>query len=147
MPETVEYLTSGRLAGPLPRTLRLALRYRADDPYAVNLCFPGPALLGEGLVVEDGGPAADGLHWTVGRELLEEGTRRAAGLGDLRIRPGADDTVRLEFHAADGYAAFHLDHADLRGFLDASYRLVPPGTEDERCAWPATAEEFANRLF
>ncbi|MFI9270828.1 SsgA family sporulation/cell division regulator [Kitasatospora sp. NPDC052896] len=147
MTDTVEHRTSGRLAGPLPRTLRLVLRYRADDPFAVSLHFAGPARLGAGLVVEDGGAVDDGPRWTVGRALLDTGSRQPAGLGDLRVRPMRDETVRLEFHAPDGVAAFHLRGSDLRGFLAATYRLVPPGTESDRIDWPDTAEEFAGRLF
>ncbi|WP_327065299.1 SsgA family sporulation/cell division regulator [Kitasatospora sp. NBC_01250] len=142
MPETVEFLTSGELTGPLPRRLRVVLRYRADDPYAVHLCFPSGARFDE----EPG--AGSGLSWTVGRELLAEGSHTPAGLGDLRLRPlPSAGTVRLTFHSAEGFAAFHLEASDLQDFLAASYRLVPPGTESERLCWPETAEEFANRLF
>ncbi|MFF7636098.1 SsgA family sporulation/cell division regulator [Kitasatospora sp. NPDC008050] len=141
MPETVEYLTTGELTGPLPRRLQVILRYRSDDPYAVHLCFPSGARFDN-----DPGAAGSGLSWTVGRELLAEGSHEPAGLGDLRVRPvPAAGTVCLTFHSVDGFAAFHLEEADLREFLAASYRLVPPGTESERLCWPGTAEEFANR--
>jgi hypothetical protein len=147
MTDTVEHRTSGRLTGPRPRTLRLVLRYRTDDPFAVSLHFAGPARLGEGLVVEDGGAVDDGPHWTVARALLDTGSRQPAGLGDLRVRPLRDTTVRLDFHSPDGVAVFHLGGAELRGFLAATYRLVPPGTESDRIDWPDTAEEFAARRF
>ena len=145
MADITELPTTGEIGGPSPRVLRLVLRYRSDDPYAVSLCFPGPAVLG-GLTVEDGGEVEDGIQWTVGRDLLDEGTRAPAGSGDLLVRPEAPGRVRLDFLSAAGTATFRMAGADLRRFLDATQELVPLGTETAMIDWPRTADEFLSRI-
>ncbi len=144
----VEHTLAAHLAGPAPRTLRMVARYDAGSPYAVGLCFPAPAVLEDGLTVEDGGRAEDGTVWTVARQLLADGIRQPAGLGDLRVRPVGGGLTRLEFYGSTGVALVHTDTAALSGFLSAAYELVPAGGERLLIPWPDTVEEllrFASR--
>ncbi|GAA5019264.1 SsgA family sporulation/cell division regulator [Kitasatospora paranensis] len=147
MVDIIEWHTTARFGPPHPRTVRVVLRYRTDDPYAVELCFPGPARLTATLVVEDGGAVEDGPQWTVGRDLLREGRFGEAGIGDLRVRPDGVGGVRLAFRSAGGEASVRLDERDLTAFLEGSYQLVPMGTESAAVDWPRTAEEFLGRAY
>ncbi|MCX5214174.1 SsgA family sporulation/cell division regulator [Kitasatospora sp. NBC_00240] len=144
----VERSLPAHLAGPVPRTLRMVLRYDPRAPYEVSLSFPAPAVLAEGLVVEDGGRAEDGIVWTVARELLAEGLYKPAGLGDLRLRPVGAGLTRLEFYGDDGVALVHTDTAGLATFLDEAEESLPAGQEHHRIDWPETVEallRYANR--
>ncbi|WP_371477758.1 SsgA family sporulation/cell division regulator [Kitasatospora sp. NBC_00315] len=137
---TVERALAAHLAGPVPRTLRMVARYDTGNPYAVSLCFPAPAVLADGLTVEDGGRPEDGTVWTVSRELLTDGVRLPAGLGDLRVRPAGGGLTRLEFHGIAGVALVHTDTCALAGFLSDAHALVPAGTEHLLIRWPDTVE-------
>ncbi|WP_405010175.1 SsgA family sporulation/cell division regulator [Kitasatospora sp. NBC_01539] len=147
MVETIERHTTARLGELRPRRVRVVLRYRTDDPYAVGLCFPGPARLTEHLVVADGGAADDGRRWTVGRDLLADGRRRYSGEGDVRVRPDGPDGVVLEWFSSGGVEVVRLGAADLGVFLESTFLAVPPGTESDHVDWPATPEEFLRRIF
>lgn len=148
MVESIEQHTTGRLGETQPRHVRVVLRYRTDDPYAVGLCFPGPAHLTATLVVADGGAPDDGVRWTVGRDLLAEGRRHGAGTGDVRVRPDEPDGVLLEWHApGGGVQVVRFGAADLAAFLENTFRLVPSGTESGRVDWPCTAHDFLQRIF
>ncbi|MEW1908724.1 SsgA family sporulation/cell division regulator [Kitasatospora sp. NPDC085895] len=146
MVETIERHTTARICGTRPRRVRVVLQYRTDDPYAVALCFPGPARLTETLVVEDGGAVEDGPRWTVGRDLLAEGRYGCAGAGDLRVRPDEDGGVLLEWRCPGGGADVRLGTAELGAFLDRTYRAVPAGCESAFVDWPHTPEEFLRRI-
>jgi hypothetical protein len=90
------------------------LLYQADDPFAVTMRF------------QAGGAVAT---WIMGRDLLAEGMTAPAGLGDVRVRPQAGRTLVLELISDLHVTVFLVPAGTLRKFLDASYRLVPPGTE------------------
>lgn len=90
------------------------LLYQADDPFAVTMKFHA------------GGAVAT---WIMGRDLLAEGLSRPSGRGDVRLRPNAGRTLVLELVSDRHVTVFRLPAATLRKFLDATYRLVPPGTE------------------
>ncbi|MFC9327472.1 SsgA family sporulation/cell division regulator [Kitasatospora sp. NPDC057015] len=139
-PTRVERELSAHLAGPAPRTLRMVLRYDLAAPYEVSICFPAPAVLADGLVVEDGGRAEDGVVWTVARELLADGIRHPAGQGDLRLRPAGTGLTRLEFYGDGGVALLHTDSADLAAFLAETERALPVGGEHRLIVWPDTVE-------
>ncbi|GHH67374.1 hypothetical protein GCM10018781_22530 [Kitasatospora indigofera] len=144
----VERSLPAHLAGPVPRTLRMVLRYDPGAPYEVSLSFPAPAVLADGLEVEDGGRAEDGIVWTVARELLAEGVHEPAGLGDLRLRPAGAGLTRLEFYGDGGVALVHTDTAGLAAFLAEAEESLPAGEEHLRIDWPETVEALlrhANR--
>ncbi|MEV6212467.1 SsgA family sporulation/cell division regulator [Kitasatospora sp. NPDC051914] len=147
MVETIERHTTARIGGPRPRRVRVVLRYRTDDPYAVGLCFPGPARLTDTLVVEDGGAVEDGPQWTVGRDLLAEGRYGRAGDGDLCVRPDDADGLVLEWRCPGAGSAVRLGSAEVGAFLDSTYRAVPAGCESAFVDWPHTPEEFLRRIF
>jgi hypothetical protein len=90
------------------------LLYQADDPFAVTMKFHA------------GGAVA---IWIMGRDLLAEGMTKTAGIGDVRVRPAAGRTLVLELISDRHVTVFRLSTGTLRKFLDASYRLVPPGAE------------------
>ncbi len=90
------------------------LLYEADDPFAVTMRFHA------------GGTVAT---WVMGRDLLAEGMTGFAGKGDVRLRPHAARTLALELISDRHVTVFRLPSGTLRKFLDATYRLVPPGAE------------------
>jgi hypothetical protein len=92
--------------------------YEKHEPYAVTVAFATD----RGRWVE----------WVFARELLIDGLARAAGEGDLRIRPDDEDPelLVLEIHAPTGSAAFCLDREDTQDFLDRTLALVPEGSEE-----------------
>ncbi|SER31550.1 Streptomyces sporulation and cell division protein, SsgA [Lentzea xinjiangensis] len=87
--------------------------YQADDPFAVTMRF------------HSGGAVAT---WVVGRALLAEGLSSPAGDGDVRLRP-VGRSLLLELISDQHVTVFRLPASKLRKFLDATYRLVAPGTE------------------
>lgn len=90
------------------------LIYQAEDPFAVTMRFHA------------GGAVAT---WIMGRDLLAEGMTSPAGRGDVRVRPLAARTLVLELISDRHVTVFRLPSGTLRKFLDATYRLVPPGAE------------------
>ncbi|MGG8408075.1 SsgA family sporulation/cell division regulator, partial [Streptomyces sp. 12297] len=88
------------------------------DPFAVRMAFPAPATL-EGVEVS----------WTFARELLETGIERAAGLGDVRVRPYGSGRTVVEFHAPEGTAIVLMETAELDRFLERVDAVVPAGLE------------------
>ena len=90
------------------------LIYQADDPFAVTMRFHA------------GGAVAT---WIMGRDLLIEGMTTPSGRGDVRLRPNGGRTLVLELISDRHVTVFRLPTGTLRKFLDASYRLVAPGSE------------------
>lgn len=89
------------------------LIYQADDPFAVTMKF------------HSGGSVAT---WIMGRDLLSEGMTAKSGAGDVRLSPHGRALV-LELVSDRHVTVFRLTRSTLRKFLDATYRLVPAGTE------------------
>ena len=90
------------------------LLYQADDPFAVTMRFHA------------GGAVAT---WIMGRDLLIEGMTAPTGRGDVRLRPHTGRTLVLELTSDRHVTVFRLPAGTLRKFLDATYRVVPPGAE------------------
>jgi Streptomyces sporulation and cell division protein, SsgA len=90
------------------------LLYRSEDPFAVTMRFHA------------GGAVA---IWIMGRDLLAEGMTTPTGLGDVRMRPQSGRTLVLELISDLHVTVLRLPAGTLRKFLDASYRLVPAGSE------------------
>ncbi|MEU6406622.1 SsgA family sporulation/cell division regulator [Streptomyces sp. NPDC046985] len=99
--------------------------YDADDPFAVTAVFS-----------HDGRVLA---RWTLDREMLGEGLMHAVGVGDVRFHPastGPWDELCMEFYGdahPDGgrhHAAVFVWASAVAAFLQESYRVVTPGTEE-----------------
>ncbi|HEX3789831.1 MAG TPA: SsgA family sporulation/cell division regulator [Pseudonocardiaceae bacterium] len=98
--------------------VRTRWSYRADEPFAVTVAFCAE----RGRWVE----------WVFARDLLIDGLSRPAGIGDLRVRPGADrDSLVLEISSTGGNAVFELDRESTEEFLATTLTLVPAGDEDD----------------
>ncbi|HEX3783860.1 MAG TPA: SsgA family sporulation/cell division regulator [Pseudonocardiaceae bacterium] len=93
------------------------LRYDTRDPYAVVAAFR----TGKTGWVE----------WIFARDLLSDGLIVAAGEGDVRIRPSAEDSevVVVELDSPSGHAVFEASAEEFADFLDRTYDVVLPGDE------------------
>ena len=117
---TVEYRMTAAatemilISDPALPPVHAEFRYRSDDPFAVQL-----------LLSVDQSPA---ITWVFGRELLLEGVRGPAGMGDVQIFPVHDGIV-IELHSGDHSARLLAHTPDLTDFLDHSVELVPTGSE------------------
>ncbi|SEE86457.1 SsgA family sporulation/cell division regulator [Streptomyces sp. Ag109_O5-10] len=113
----VEFVLSPEMAVPM----RAALRYEADDPYAVRTVFHPP---GQGSV-----------EWFFGRDMLAEALRGHTGRGDVRMWPSADagrDVVFVALRAPAGSALLRFPARDVESFLRETWSAVPPGAESAR---------------
>jgi len=117
---TVEYRMTGAvtemilISDPALTPVHAEFRYRSNDPFAVQL-----------LLSIDQSPA---ITWVFGRELLVEGVRGPAGMGDVQIFPVHDGTV-IELRSGEQSARLLSHTPDLLDFLDHSIELVPTGSE------------------
>jgi hypothetical protein len=94
--------------------------YVARDPYVVTLAFRTQR--------------GHWIEWCFARDLLAEGLREPAGLGDVRVRPdlaAEDDVLVIELESPDGYAIVEMRRADVERFVDATAGVVAFGTESE----------------
>jgi hypothetical protein len=105
--------------------VRVDLTYDADDPLAVRAAF------------RTGGKP---VCWLLGRDLLAAGLNGRAGHGDVQVRPlpGRARRLLVSLSSPDGVALLRVDAAELAGFLDDTFRVVPQGTE-----YPATTVDAA----
>ncbi|SDQ48748.1 SsgA family sporulation/cell division regulator [Quadrisphaera sp. DSM 44207] len=102
-------------AGKVP--VAVDLGYGTHDPFAVTAAFRG-----------DGGT----IEWVFARDLLREGLRRPTGEGDVQVWPGEADgraVLLVSLTSPEGHAVLEADADDVRGFLDRTHALVPPGAE------------------
>ncbi|MDX6234482.1 MAG: hypothetical protein QOH68_3590 [Nocardioidaceae bacterium] len=99
---------------------RILLRYDPMDPYAVV------------MTVRVHGQ--DGVTWLFGRELLDEGLRRATGVGDVSIAPCPQAPTAL-FHVIlrddASHAVLELRVAPVAEFMRMTFKLVPSGREEK----------------
>jgi hypothetical protein len=96
------------------------LRYRADDPYAIEMAL-------------DTGQA-EPVRWMFARDLITDGLRHHAGDGDVRIWPstGPDpDLLNICLSSPDGRAHLQAPLTAITGFLDRTFDVVRPGRESE----------------
>lgn len=117
---TVDQTLNGRLviSPRVSHGIRVNLRYLREDPFAVHLAFPATVSL-EGEEVE----------WVFARDLLDDGLYEPSGEGDVHLWPCDADRVVMAFESARGVAMVEFAAADLRSFLESSYRAVPMGQE------------------
>jgi hypothetical protein len=112
--------------------VEVAFEYSACEPFAVALVF----LATSGTI-----------RWTMARELLADGLLETVGLGDVHAWPSLDHQGRavllLELCGADGTAILLQCRArEIARFLDASYAVVPRGTESELVDLDGLVEEI-----
>jgi hypothetical protein len=101
--------------GSLPVTA--ALSYLPSDPYAVAAIFHADEVP---------------VTWTFGRDLLAAGLEGHSGEGDVGVWPSTSDgraVVCLALTSPTGNALLEAVRTDVEAFLQASYDLVPSGTE------------------
>lgn len=98
--------------------VRTRWTYRASEPFAVTVSF----CTERGRWVE----------WVFARDLLVTGLSEAAGIGDVRIRPDAEDedVLILQIQSPTGDAVFELDRDQTEEFAEATLDLVPEGDEE-----------------
>ncbi len=117
---TVEYRMAAAvtemilISDPTMPPVHAELRYRSDDPFAVQL-----------LLSIDQSPA---ITWIFGRDLLVEGVRGPAGMGDVQVFPVHDGTI-IELRSGDQTARLLSHTPDLMYFLDHGVAIVPTGSE------------------
>jgi len=118
---TLEQPTRARLitADDTELPVPAMLRYTSLDPLAVHIDFPPEVAL-------DG----QGVTWTFGRALLEEGVAQPAGNGDVHLWPCGRARTVVEFHSPYGLALLQFDTPALRRFLLRTYAVVAAGQED-----------------
>jgi hypothetical protein len=102
--------------------VELTFEYHRRDPYAVTLLVPSRRGVTE---------------WVFARELLADGRLGIEGPGgDVTVAPGADrGDVLIDLLSPSGHAVLWVVDEDVNRFLDATYRLVPAGTENRRIQW------------
>ena len=94
--------------------------YRADQPYTVTAAFQTDR--------------DRWVEWAFSRDLLAEGVRGPAGLGDVRLHPETEEGLTLlvvEIESPEGYAELELDHASVSSFLAATEEVVSIGEESD----------------
>ena len=89
-------------------------RYQRRDPLAVEMR----------LSIARNPP----VSWMFGRDLLIEGLRRPAGVGDVRIYP-VHESVIIELRSAAGKAVLLSYLPDIEGFVQHIVSAVPVGAE------------------
>lgn len=114
----------GGILGPHGASVRVTLRWSADDPYAVTFEFrngrePVPWVCDRWLL------AAALIGPITHRDLM--GT---VGEGDVRMDAYADALI-LTLDSPDGRARFWFDPDPLTDFLRATYAACQPGQEQQ----------------
>lgn len=72
------------------------------------------------------------IHWTFARDLLDQGMKTAAGLGDVRIAPIEPSLGRhfsIELESPDGYARLEGPITPVKTWIAKTYEAVPAGSE------------------
>ncbi|MEU3519909.1 SsgA family sporulation/cell division regulator [Streptomyces sp. NPDC006654] len=117
---------------PASEGLSANFHYTAADPLAVSV----------ELVA-----GATSVTWVVARELLEAGMHGPSGLGDFRVWPSPPYQERgrrlyFSLDRPDGRATYNANLPVLRRWLDATYALVPQGSECELLDWEAVEADL-----
>jgi hypothetical protein len=109
--------------------VQASLRYEPKDPYAVHVVFHA-----------GDEPGAE-VSWSFARQLLVDGMREPAGMGDVRVWPWLGDegpVAALALSSPDGHALFEVPRQSLETFLASTYTQVPLGAEGEHLDLDAT---------
>ncbi|MFF4836306.1 SsgA family sporulation/cell division regulator [Streptomyces sp. NPDC001315] len=117
-------------------TISCRFRYSLDDPFAVGI----------DLILEPG------IHitWVVSRDLLFAGTKAPSGEGDFKVWPSRRHHsprpyMYFSLDRPDGQATFEARLPEIRRWLESTYELVPPGSENDLLDWEALAAGLLGR--
>jgi hypothetical protein len=116
---TVDCLVSARADRDNAMPVPARLVYNPADPYVVLL------------------QVARKVTWELARELLTnvlDPLPYGVGLGDVSVA-GVDDELWVELTSPTGHAVLWLAVEQVLEFLDATYWMVPAGTESSRIDW------------
>jgi hypothetical protein len=105
--------------------------YRADQPFTVTAAFQTER--------------DRWVEWAFSRDLLVDGLRGPAGVGDVRLHPESEDGLTVlvvEIESPEGYAELELDHAAVANFLAATGEVVPIGEESNHFDVDALIDEL-----
>ncbi|MER5916682.1 SsgA family sporulation/cell division regulator [Streptomyces sp. NPDC001982] len=100
----------------------VALRYEADDPYAVRAVFHP---LGQGATVE----------WFLSRDMLAQALSEHTGHGNVRMWPAGGtgrDALYIALSSPAGSALLELPTQDVESFLRETRSVVPQGAESSQ---------------
>lgn len=113
----IEHLIRSAVTAPNGRTISSDVRwtYLSEQPFEVIFAM---FEYDPNLQVECG----------FSRDMLERGLVRAEGVGDVHVRPGTK-AVTVDWQLPEGHTAIVMPIDEIRAFLIASHRLVPPGSE------------------
>ncbi|MGW3631736.1 SsgA family sporulation/cell division regulator [Streptomyces sp. NPDC005122] len=114
----VEFVVSHDLSVPMG----VALRYEADDPYAVRAAFHP---LDEGRTVE----------WLLSRDMLAQSLSENTGRGDVRMWPAGGSergALYIALRSPTGSALLKLPAQGVRSFLRDTRSVVAQGAESTR---------------
>jgi hypothetical protein len=118
----------------LPARVPARFSYVSADPYAVQVSLH---------VTPD-----QVVHWTFARELLDQGMRTAAGLGDVKIapiEPPLGQRFSIELEPPGGYARLEGPVAPVQAWIAKTYEVVPAGSETVLLDIDRFLEEFSGR--
>lgn len=104
--------------GPAPGPVDSVWRYRPEDPYAVTVTF----------ATKPCGGTTHAVDWVFGRNLVADGLVSAAGIGDVQVSSHRG-TAAVRLMSPEGDETLTAPRQLLQAFLDATYKVVPPGRE------------------
>jgi hypothetical protein len=104
-------------------SMRAALRYETDDPYAVRTVFHPPG--------QDGT-----VEWFFSRDMLAQAlSERTGQCGDVHMWPAVAsgrEVVFVALRAPAGSALLTFPARDVQSFLRETWSVVLPGSEADR---------------
>ncbi|WP_405889422.1 SsgA family sporulation/cell division regulator (plasmid) [Streptomyces sp. NBC_01136] len=110
------------LSHDLSVSIRAALQYDADDPYAVRAVFHTPDQSGT-------------VEWLLSRDMLAQALSEHTGHGDVHMWPtggSGRDVVSMVLRSPAGSALLEFPAQGVESFLRETWSVVPPGTESSR---------------
>jgi hypothetical protein len=129
-PVTVQVTALEDLPAPLPAQFH----YDMTDPYAVRLSL--------------GAPETRPVNWVFARDLLAEGMRRPAGIGNVLVFPRhrcRPHFIRVILRSSAGVALVEIPASEVAAFLRQTFLLVPSGSESLYIDLDGTVAELRGR--
>ena len=87
------------------------MSYDPADPCTVSLAF------------------SDDVVWHLSRDLVDDGTRRRTGDGDVCVSPNGSRRVVIGLTSPEGAVLLEVDREPLVAFLGRTFEAVPRGLE------------------
>jgi len=110
-------------------TLRLVLGGACDVLVPATLVYDGLSPFAVNAVFHT---SEGDVSWVFGRDLLEDGLSTPVGQGDVAVWPSHQQgrkVVCISLASPSGSALLEAERDDVTAFLDASFAVVPMGTE------------------